>query len=1656
MKKNYLIAILFLIVNMVSAQIEQTSYRGAFAPAPTAMWTDNWTNYDPQNTVYGAATVTVSADITANTTWTTGKVYSLSGLINVRNNAILTIQPGVIVRGAGAGAALVITKGAKINAIGTATSPIVFTSNNAPGSRNKGDWGGIILLGKGAFNLNNGVNNIEGLTASVYTEYGGGLSPDPADNSGTLKYVRIEFGGYVYAPNSEINGLTMGAVGSGTTIDYVQVSFVNDDAFEWFGGSVNCKHLVSFRNLDDDFDTDNGYSGAVQYALAIRDPQIADAPAVSTSEGFESDNNATGTSATPYTSAIFTNCTLIGPSYRVSSLTNGGTLASGYKRAARIRRASQLKIFNSLFMDFQEGVHIDGIAAENNAVAGTLKFKNNILAGIITTSKVIQVTSPGTITAGNNAAFNMANWYTANGNSTVASNSGLLTSAYGSDATTYTGLDYRPASGSIVEEGSDFTDSAFTGKLIATPVVVEAIEFTSYRGAFAPAPTAMWTNGWTNYDPQNAVYSTTGITVSGEITANTTWTTGNTYLLQGLTYVKNGATLTIQPGVTIRGAGAGSALVVTKGSKINAVGTATSPIVFTSNNAAGSRNKGDWGGIIVLGNGSFNLNNGVNNIEGITASADTQYGGGLTPDDTDNSGILKYVRIEFGGYVYAPNSEINGLTLGAVGSGTTIDYVQVSFVNDDAFEWFGGAVNCKHLVSYRNLDDDFDTDNGYSGKVQYALAIRDPQIADAPAVSTSEGFESDNNATGTSATPYTSAIFTNCTLIGPSYRTTLINGGTLASGYKRVARIRRASKLSIYNSIFMDFQEGLHIDGVAAENNAVADELKFKNNILAGIINASKYIQVTSPGTIIAGNNPAFNITTWFTANGNTNQSASTGLLTSPYASDATVYTGLDYRPGTGSPALSGSNFTNLVAKVAPVVVTPLNICKGTVATALTATLSGGVSLKWYSTATIATALTAAPVPATTIAPSTKSYFVAQVYADGTVSPRAEIVVNINTILATPGTITGTVAQGALVGTTTTATYSIVDVVDAVSYVWTTPLGVNIVSGQGSNTVTVNFNTVPVGAGSIGNLSVSAVNAAGCNSIAKVLALTKALPTAPTLKMTDVSLPIPISGIPTAVTSFAKYMGTSNVLTLTATPVAAATSYVWELPTGVTLLSGATTISGVTSGTSNVITINFAGVTNLNTFSYNVVNAVTGATTPTNVLRIGVKAKNGTGSSVTANTTAINPSTTSTSKLLTLTAALPIAPAAIKVTNDAVSSTLAVTVISKFIGTTTPFTVTATASAAASSYEWELPAGVTQLSGGTSNIITIDFAGVPAGTTSLYLGVKAKNGIGVSVTSTNGTLVPATTSTAKLLKLTSTVPAAVATVAGQIAGLCANSSYNYTITASLLATSYVITAPVGSIVTSATNASNDSNVLTTSDLQFTVSYPNAFIATTTAPKAIVISAVNGVGASLTNKSLALSTLMPAIGVATGSAGITSFTRCATQSFTVPAVIGATDYVWTVADGALIVSGQGTTTVEVDFSAVAALKTSNVLKVAAKNGCNVFSVVKSITLTSTSCPVVVAKLDSNTKTVIAVSATEVYPNPTSGNFNIDILTSQVGVVQMAIYSFDGVLVVNPKSVQLQEGTNTISGDISSLKNGIYFVQIANSSNNEVIVKKVIKQ
>jgi hypothetical protein len=311
---------------------------------------------------------------------------------------------------------------------------------------------------------------------------------------------------------------------------------------------------------------------------------------------------------------------------------------------------------------------------------------------------------------------------------------------------------------------------------------------------------------------------TTGqtITLQGRINADTLLKKENTYILKGLVYIVGNHTLTIQAGTTIKGSFSGTdvaALTITRGSKIIANGTATEPIVFTSSSP--NPQSGDWGGIIICGkagiNTSFNAINGLYQVEG---GVDNTFGDGLagsgdavtpTAIDTDNSGSLSYVRIEYAGYAFQPDKEINSLTLAAVGSGTTIDHIQTIYAKDDAFEWFGGTVNCKYLIATKTQDDDFDTDNGYRGNVQFGLIIRDSLIAD---ISTSEAFESDNNSGGSTATPKTAAVFSNITAIGP--RATLSNVGS--SLFRAGVQIRRNSGISIFNSIIVGWPVGILID----------------------------------------------------------------------------------------------------------------------------------------------------------------------------------------------------------------------------------------------------------------------------------------------------------------------------------------------------------------------------------------------------------------------------------------------------------------------------------------------------------------------------------------------------------------------------------------------------------------------------------------------------------------------------------------------------------------------------------------------------------------------------------------------------------------------------------------------------------------------------
>ncbi|MBC7565742.1 MAG: hypothetical protein H7223_02120 [Pedobacter sp.] len=441
--------------------------------------------------------VEVSADITANTNWTADKIYLLKGNIFVTNNATLTIAPGTIIKGDKATkGALIISRGSKINATGTLDKPIVFTSSQASGARTPGDWGGLIILGKAV--SNNGTSaNVEGIPASLgeKTLYGG---TDNADNSGVLTYVRIEFAGIPLLPDVEINGLTLGGVGSGTVIDYVEVYRSGDDAFEFFGGSVNAKHLLAIGSVDDDFDTDNGYSGRVQFALAQRAQVVAD---VSGSNGFESDNNSAGSAVTPITSAVFSNMTIVGPQLTATS-TSG--VNANFQHGVQIRRNSSMSLFNSIIGNYPEGIFIDdalpatGNNSSANFLSGALAIKGNLIYGSNTKSNEIKASSVAT-KALLETTLRAENSFVAGSSITE-----LLT-----DPLKY-GLDFK-ATGNANAGTPDFTiksgSVAATGAAFTNAKLTSGFEVVLYKGAFG---TTNWAAGWAHFDPQVLPYTTPG------------------------------------------------------------------------------------------------------------------------------------------------------------------------------------------------------------------------------------------------------------------------------------------------------------------------------------------------------------------------------------------------------------------------------------------------------------------------------------------------------------------------------------------------------------------------------------------------------------------------------------------------------------------------------------------------------------------------------------------------------------------------------------------------------------------------------------------------------------------------------------------------------------------------------------------------------------------------------------------------------------------------------------------------------------------------------------------------------------------------------------------------------------------------------------------
>ena len=581
---------------------------GGTDPAPEATCTDQKMNGDETGVDCGGSCTpcedtNLTGSMSEDRTLDASKTYTLSTTFSVESGATLTIPAGTkivanVESGDETSTYIVVQKGGKINVQGTASNPVEMTSAN----ESPGDWGGLVIAGN--------ATTTEGTDATAEVgqiTYGG---TNDADNSGTISYLIIRYAGAQINPDSQYNGLTLYAVGSGTTIDNVAMIDGKDDGVEFFGGTVSASNFYLENNEDDAVDWTEGWNGTLTNAYVVH-----------TIEGFSTAVEADGENGNP-TLANFT---------AVSTV--GGT---------------------------------------------ALQFKK---------------TSGATIT-------------------------GLSLAGYD------TSVDMKDA-GPLANVQIDGSDADPTLSYIATPTV--AIE---------------------SFDWVNSQVVVETSVLSGSITSDLTLDADITYYLAQTLSVETGATLTIPAGTSIiadveSGDETSTYIVVQKGGMIDIQGTATAPVVMTSSNES----PGDWGGLVIAGNATT--------TEGTNATAEVgqiAYGGS---DDTDNSGTISYLVIRYAGAQINPDSQYNGLTLYAVGSGTTIDNVALIEGKDDGVEFFGGTVSASNFYFENNEDDAIDWTEGWSGTLTnayvshtnagFSTAVEadgvnnNPKLVNLTAVSTQDG-----------------------------------------------------------------------------------------------------------------------------------------------------------------------------------------------------------------------------------------------------------------------------------------------------------------------------------------------------------------------------------------------------------------------------------------------------------------------------------------------------------------------------------------------------------------------------------------------------------------------------------------------------------------------------------------------------------------------------------------------------------------------------------------------------------------------------------------------------------------------------------------------------------------------------------------------------
>ncbi len=797
-KFSCIINFIFFISSPIYAQFfVKEPYIGGLA---NPEWTNNWTEFAPEQAEYKSDNVkTIEGFISTNTKWVRANTYLIKGQVYVSNQATLYIEPGTIIKGDFATkGTLIVTQGSRIHAAGSETRPIIFTSSQAANNRRNGDWGGLVIMGRSLVNTKTGKQTIAALTNKNFNTYGGDI---PNDDSGILKYVRIEFAGAKLINNTALNGLALAGVGKETEIDYVQISHSQEDSYELYGGTAQLKHVISYKSYEDDFDMHFGYNGNLQfglvYRLKLKDYIQGYGVEATSYDQFENFNMK------DFTSAKLSNFTFITQEEQKSEKT------PIFKPCVHLSKNVKFEMHNSIVLGgFSSAIHFETQDLEKPIESKEILMTYNTFMGCF-----------AAISKGINVKKDFNTWFidqTPSNKYFKSHESIIVEDAFGnipkfktidnnlSSSANYDWLDKKDEFG--IEQKIEFKALKY--------------ESAKFIGAFG---SQNWMEGWTNFDPQNSDYPIENtVYITDPIAFNTIWTNNNTYILMGQIDVMNSAILTIQPGTVIKGDyDTKASLVIRPDSRINAVGTVDEPIIFTSTQSIGNRKAGDWAGIIIAGNDKVNTTDFKMNYTDVK----TEFIFGGTAAE-DYSGSFKYVRIEFAG-AKTKNENVSGLTFAGVKS-INLSHVQVSNCLGTSFEWLGGRCGGKNLVSYHCNDDDFSANYGFGGFVQYALCVRNPLLADAGKANAIESIGTLDEKVNQSPTK---GIFSNITIIGPiKNKTTQFN-----QNYHAAIHIAKNSALSVYNSIVTGFPKGLFIDGLKSEFNASAKILNFKGNAFANI-----------------------------------------------------------------------------------------------------------------------------------------------------------------------------------------------------------------------------------------------------------------------------------------------------------------------------------------------------------------------------------------------------------------------------------------------------------------------------------------------------------------------------------------------------------------------------------------------------------------------------------------------------------------------------------------------------------------------------------------------------------------------------------------------------------------------------------------------------